>query len=58
MEKGQGHVTYVRSIIAGKKSSDGTNEEFGYADGNAPVSSLALFNMVNGYNSIANPGVD
>ncbi len=58
VEKGQGHGTYVSSIIAGKKSSDGTNEEVGHADGTAPGSSLAFFDMADGYDSIADPGVD
>ena len=59
VEKKQGHGTYVSSIIAGKKSSDGrTYEEVGQADGTAPGSSLAFFDMADGYASIADPGAD
>ena len=57
-EKSQGHGTYVSSIIAGKRSSDGQNENAGHADGTAPGSQLAFFDMANGYTGIADPGVD
>ena len=57
-EKSQGHGTYVSSIIAGKRSSDGTNEDVGHADDAAPGSQLAFYDIANGYTGIADPGVD
>ena len=56
-EKTQGHGTYVASILAGRRSADGRRESAGHADGTAPGSKLAFFDMANGYNGIADPGV-
>ena len=45
-ERTDGHGTYVSSILAGKKSLDGGEREvLGYADGSAPGSKLAFFDM-------------
>lgn len=53
-----GHGTSVSCILAGRKSSDGSNEERGYADGTAPGSLLAFFDMENDNDGIGDPGVD
>lgn len=51
-----GHGTYVSGIIAGKKSSNGIDEEIGYADGIAPGSKLSFFDMELCANGIEDPG--
>lgn len=51
-----GHGTHVSGIIAGKKSSNGLDEEIGYADGVAPGSKLSFFDMELGANGIEDPG--
>ena len=53
-----GHGTSVASILAGRKSSDGSNEEKGHADGTAPGSYLAFFDMEDDNDGIGDPGVD
>jgi subtilisin family serine protease len=52
-----GHGTYVSGIIAGRKSSNGVDEEVGYADGVAPGSKLSFFDMEVGSTGIQDPGV-
>ena len=48
-EESMGHGTYVSSIVDGRKSTDGINEVAGHADGTAPGSQLAFFDMDEGY---------
>ena len=52
-----GHGTYVSGIIAGRKSSDGVNDQIGYADGVAPGSKIHFFDMELGAAGIQDPGV-
>ena len=53
-----GHGTYVSGIVNGRKSTDGINEVAGYADGTAPGSQLAFFDMEELNYGIADPGVE
>ncbi|KAL7536115.1 hypothetical protein ACHAXR_006924, partial [Thalassiosira sp. AJA248-18] len=57
-ERTNGHGTYVSSIVSGKRSINGKDEQAGHADGTAPGSKLAFFDMENGYFGISDPGVD
>ena len=56
IERGNGHGTYVSSIVAGKRSADGTVESIGHADGTAPGSKIAFFDMEVGAWGIDDPG--
>lgn len=57
-EESMGHGTYVSGIMVGRKSTDGVNDAVGYADGTAPGSKLAFFDMEKASYGIADPGVD
>jgi len=57
-DESSGHGTSVACILAGRKSSDGSTEERGYADGTAPGSHIAFFDMENDSDGIGDPGVD
>lgn len=56
-EISRGHGTYVGGIIAGRKSSNGVDDEVGNADGVAPGSKLSFFDMEVGAAGIQDPGV-
>ena len=58
LERSHGHCTYASSIISGKQSSDGRNEDAGHADDTALASQLTFYGMANGYTGITNPSVD
>ena len=58
IEESMGHGTYVSGIVNGRKSTDGINEVAGYADGTAPGSQLAFFDMEELNYGIADPGVE
>ena len=57
-EERMGHGTYVSGIMSGRKSTNGINSMVGHADGTAPGSKLAFFDMEEASNGIADPGVD
>jgi subtilisin family serine protease len=57
-EESMGHGTLVGGIVAGRKSTDGINEEAGHADGTAPGSRLAFFDMEEATYGIGDPGVE
>ena len=56
-EISRGHGTYVSGIIAGRKSSNGIDNEVGFADGVAPGSKLSFFDMEVEAQGIQDPGV-
>jgi subtilisin family serine protease len=56
-EISRGHGTYVSGIIAGRKSSNGIDDEVGYADGVATGAKLSFFDMEVGDAGIQDPGV-
>ena len=59
LEKKAGHGTYVSGIIAGRRSTGGNdNESAGHADGTAPGSKLAFFDMEVGSRGIDDPGIE
>ena len=58
-ERSQGHGTLVSAIISGKRSANGQDEDGpGHADGTAPGSKLAFYDMELGYQGIDDPGVE
>ncbi|KAL3788137.1 hypothetical protein HJC23_005475 [Cyclotella cryptica] len=52
-----GHGTHVSGIVAGRKSFNGVDEATGYADGVAPGSKIAFFDMEIEDGGIQDPGV-
>lgn len=57
-DESMGHGTYVSGIMSGRKSANGIDSVAGHADGTAPGSKLAFFDMEEASNGIADPGVD
>ena len=54
-----GHGTYVSGIISGRRSTGGNdNESAGHADGTAPGTKLAFFDMEVGSRGIDDPGIE
>ena len=56
-ERAKGHGTYVSGIVLGRKSTNGVDDEVGYADGAAPGSKISFFDMEIEANGIDDPGV-
>ena len=56
-EISRGHGTYVSGIIAGRKSSNGIDDEIGFADGVAVGAGISFFDMEVGSTGIKDPGV-
>ena len=59
LEREAGHGTYVSGIISGRRSEGrDNNESAGHADGTAPGSKLAFFDMEKGSRGIDDPGME
>ena len=56
-EISRGHGTSVSGIIAGRKSSNGIDDEIGFADGVAVGAGISFFDMEVGSTGIKDPGV-